>query len=209
MSESGAYLKPADPGDTDQLSLLIAQAFHPLAPSRWLIPDEESRRAILPRYFRILVQDAMHQGMVYTTTALDAVALWFPTGETVPEDVDDYDQRLAAATGPWAERFRTFDAALGSYHPPSPRHHHLAILAVRPDRQHRNIGSDLLREHHAILDRTGTPAYLEASDTGTRSFYQRQGYTDCADPIRLPDGGPAMHPMWRHPATPSNPQPQR
>ena len=54
-------------------------------------------------------------------------------------------------------------------HPAGVPHHHLAMLAVRPDRQGRGTGTTLLGRYHEILDRdVGVPAYLEASDLRTR-----------------------------------------
>ena len=76
---------------------------------------------------------------------------------------------------------------------------HLAILAVRPDRQGQGTGTALLHAHHAILDTEGIVAYLEASDERTRGIYLRHGYADYGNPITLV-GGPSMYPMVRHPA---------
>ena len=39
---------PADAADLDTLSQVIADAFHDLAPSRWLIADPDARRRIFP-----------------------------------------------------------------------------------------------------------------------------------------------------------------
>jgi predicted N-acetyltransferase YhbS len=77
-------------------------------------------------------------------------------------------------------------------------HHYLAFLAVRPSRQCRGIGSALLDRHHARLDDAGVPAYLEANHPRNRELYLRHGYRDRAE-IQLPDGGPAVWPMWREP----------
>jgi hypothetical protein len=55
-----------------------------------------------------------------------------------------------------------------------------------------------MNARHAILDRDGTSAYLEASDHAKRDLYTRYGYTELGPPIQLP-GGPPMYPMWRQP----------
>ena len=80
---------------------------------------------------------------------------------------------------------------------------HLAILAVRPDRQGQGTGTALLDAHHAILDAEGIVAYLEASDERTRGIYLRHGYADYGNPITLA-GGLLMYPMVRHPRTTSH-----
>jgi GNAT superfamily N-acetyltransferase len=181
----------------DELSAVIAVAFHDLAVSRWLITDPGDRRARYPGYFRLHVESAMEHGAVYTTPEHDAVALWFEnTGPAVPPD--SYPGQLAAITGPWADQFRGFDHELDVHHPAGILHHHLAILAVRPDRQRLGIGTALLDAHHMRLDLARIPAYLEASGQDTHRIYLAHGYTDNGTPIQLP-AGPVMHPMWRPP----------
>jgi GNAT superfamily N-acetyltransferase len=197
LNSSAESVVSAVAADVDILSQVIADAFHELAPSRWLMSDPDARRAIFPGYFRLYVEHAMASGVVETTPDRAAVALWLPVGADGPSEPAGYGERLAAATRPWTDRFLAFDRVLERHHPTGIAHHHLAILAVRPDRQGQGIGTALLRTHHAALDHnTGTPAYLEASDLCTRQLYLAHGYRDHGLPIHLA-GGPLMHPMWR------------
>lgn len=194
-----ASVIPAGAADLDTLSQVIAEAFHPLPPSRWLVADPAARRDIFPAYFRLLVEHAMTSGVVHTTTSRTAVALWLHAGQDGAGQPDGYRARLAAATSPWTARFLAFDQALDQRHPAGIAHHHLAILAVRPDSQGQGTGTTLLRAYHQILDHdAGAPAYLEAADLRTRQIYLRHGYADHGPPIRLP-GGPLMYPMVREP----------
>jgi GNAT superfamily N-acetyltransferase len=189
-------------GDADAgvLSQVIADAFFPLAPCRWLIGDEAARREVLPAYFRMHVEHTLADGIVHTTPARDAAALWIPLGALLPHPPGSYAEQLARVTGPWAGRFTAFDAELDAHHLTGTAHHHLAILAVRPDRQGHGTGTALLHAHHAVLDELGVTAYLEASGQDTRGLYLRHGYILRPDaPIRLPDGGPEMWPMVRYP----------
>jgi GNAT superfamily N-acetyltransferase len=182
--------------DTGVLSQVIADAFRDLAPCQWLIGDPDARRAILPGYFRMLVEHALADGTVYTTAGRTAAALWVSAGLDGAGQPGGYGERLAEVTGRWAERFAVFEQELEAHHMTGVAHHHLAILAVRPDLQGQGIGTALLDAHHAILDYGGSPAYLEASDERTRGLYLRHGYTDYGSPIQLP-GGPPMYPMLR------------
>jgi len=149
------------------------------------------------------VEHAMADGLVHTTPGRDAAALWIPLGPQLPEPPDGYDEHLAEITGPWVERFAAFDAELDAHHLTGIEHHHLAILAVRSDRQGQGIGTALLDAHHTVLDEKGIAAYLEASDERTRGIYLRHGYDDYGTPIELPGGpgqptdGPRMYPMVR------------
>jgi GNAT superfamily N-acetyltransferase len=191
---------PAEAADLQVLSQVIADAFHDLPPSRWLIPDPAARREIFPGYFRLYVEHAMASGVVHTTTDRTAAALWLPAGENPAGPPAGYGTRLAAAAGPWIDRFRAFDATLDQHHPAGTPHHHLAILAVRPGNQGQGTGSLLLRARHQALDQDGAPAYLEAASPRTRQLYLRHGYALRPDaPFYLADDGPAMWPMWREP----------
>lgn len=171
-----------DADDVDVLSAVIGVAFHDLPPSPWLIADEASRWRIFPGYFRLFVEHALATGTVHTTPRRNAVALWMPADSGPPAPPDDYVERLAVITEPWTARFLQFDAALDACHPTGLPHHYLAMLAVRPDRQGRGIGTALLRYHHLVLDRTGISAYLEASSPRNRALYLRQGYADHGSP---------------------------
>jgi GNAT superfamily N-acetyltransferase len=190
----------AGPADLEVLSLLIAEAFHDLAPSRWLIADPAARRRIFPGYFGLYVTHALAAGLVHTTPSRDGVALWLPAGPGVLGPPLGEGQQLATADR-WTDRFAVFDQALEEHHPVGVHHQHLAILAVRPGCQGRGIGSTLLATRHHDLDRDGVPAYLEASSPRARDLYQRHGYTLRPDaPFCLPGGGPPFWPMWREPA---------
>jgi GNAT superfamily N-acetyltransferase len=185
--------------DLDALSYVIAEAFHDLPPSRWLVPDPERRRQIFPGYFLLYLEHALASGVIWTTERRDAAALWISYDEDAPPGPDDYAARLTAITAPCTTRFLAFDAALDRRHPAGVPHHHLAILAVEPRRQGQGTGTMLLDYYHAELDKhSRLPAYLEAADQRTRQLYLRRGYGDLGPPIHLPHG-PMMYPMWRDP----------
>jgi GNAT superfamily N-acetyltransferase len=176
---------------------LIATAFAPLAAVAWLVPDPADRPRILPANFRILVDHALEYGHIDLIDEAPAAAVWFTRTGPLPEPAD-YERRLATACAPWTDRFHVLDALFEKNHPDQP-HHHLAFLAVHPGRQGDGLGSALLHHHHASLDDTATPAYLEASSQRSRDLYLRHGY-ERREPFALPDGTP-FWPMWRPPAS--------
>ncbi|BCJ67752.1 GNAT family N-acetyltransferase [Polymorphospora rubra] len=178
---------------------LIAEAFAPLPVSGWLVPDPAARRAVLAGNFEIMVEYALTFGLVYVTTDRSAVAVWFPRDGEPPPPPVDYDVRVERVCGEWTDRFLHLDDLFDANHPHE-AHHHLAFLAVAPDRQGTGTGSALLRHHHARLDAKGMPAYLEASSTRSRDLYLRHGY-EVGPPFRVPDGTP-FWPMWRRPQQP-------
>ncbi|HEX6968679.1 MAG TPA: GNAT family N-acetyltransferase [Micromonosporaceae bacterium] len=186
----------ADPSEAATIAELIATAFEPLPPVTWLVPEPEQRRRVLAGNFRIFVDYAFEHGTVEVVEDRSGVAVWLPRdGDELPPPAD-YDDRLVAACGEWSDRFRVLDELFDANHPAEP-HHHLAFLAVMPDRQGSGLGSALLRHYHAWLDERGVPAYLEASSEQSRDLYLRHGYR-AREPFRLPDGTP-FWPMWRAP----------
>jgi len=84
-------------------------------------------------------------------------------------------------------------------HRPLGDHWYLLYMGVAPGRQGQGLGSALLRPVLDECDRTGTPAYLEASCERSRALYARHGFVE-RDALPLPEGGPTIFPMWREPA---------
>jgi ribosomal protein S18 acetylase RimI-like enzyme len=187
--------------DATPTAELIADAFFTLDATAWLVPDPRERARVLPADFEIYVEHALTHGEIHLIDdagELAAAAVWFPqlTGPT-PEP-DDYDDQLVAACGPHTDRFRTLDQLFDDNHPRSFPHHYLAYLATRPNQQRRGLGSTLLRLHHSRLDRSGIPAFLQASSEHARKLYERHGYECLDDPFDLPNGA-TFWPMWREP----------
>jgi GNAT superfamily N-acetyltransferase len=183
--------------DVDAVAGVIAQAFHHLAPAAWMFPDPVERKRVFPEYFRIFAEYGIEHGEVYGVDNVSGIAIWFPPADEPPALPADYDERLVRICGDNADRCRAFDAALDAHHPHEPCHH-LAFLAVRPDRQSVGLGGALLNDHHARLDARGEPAYLEASSARVRDLYLRHGYRPRGEPYHIP-GGPPMWPLWRDP----------
>ena len=194
-------IRDVEPVDTTEITSVLAAAMCDGPVARWLMPDPIERRASAPDYFEIFAEHAVRYGEVYATVdpidgRLSGVALWFPLTIELPPPLD-YERRLKEAAGTAFDRACQLDAMLYANHPDGEPHHHLAFLAVRPERQNLGIGSALLARHHARLDRAGIPAYLEANDPRNRELYLRHGYVS-GQPMWLPDG-PPIWPMWRAP----------
>lgn len=196
---TGAGITHARDADVAEVSALIASAFTELDVSRWLIPDAGRREPVLAANFRILVEHALRHGEVHFAPDRSGVAVWVHHGPSGPPEPPDYDRRLIEACGEHTRRFRLLDEGFEAHHPHGAPHHHLAFLAVRPGMRDSGTGSALLRHHHEHLDRTGLPAYLEASSERSRTLYERHGYRCLIAPFHLPENGPPLWPMWRDP----------
>lgn len=182
--------------DAAALTTVLAEAFLPGPVGDWLIPNLTHRRTVYHRYFALMLRRGLQHGDVDTTTDLSAVAIWYDRTQPPPPSSADYD--LAQAIGIFTSRFGVLDATFEAVHPREP-HHYLAFVAVYPSRQGHGIGTTLLAGYHDLLDRTGRPAYLEASNERNRDLYLRLGYR-LRTPITLPNG-PTLWPMWRPPKT--------
>jgi ribosomal protein S18 acetylase RimI-like enzyme len=188
----------AGPDQAERVAVLIAEAFLPLPVVAWLLPDPADRLDRLTADFLIFVEHAFTHGHVEVTADVTAAAVWFHGADYPPPP--DYAARVAAACGPWLDRFQVLDDHFEAHHPHDP-HHHLAFLAVQPDCQSAGVGSLLMRQHHQRLDGAGTPAYLEASSPRARDLYLRHGYRLMGEPFFMPDGPPFWR-MWREPQGP-------
>lgn len=193
-------IRRAEAKDIEWLATLLTDAFLISPVGNWLIPDVGVRRKVYLPYFEIFLQHGLDHGIVDVTADSTGVAIWQPRTDNTPPP-DNYDERLAHATGWWVEQFRSLDQTFDRQHPHGVFHHHLAFLGVLPSEQSRGIGSALLRHHHAVLDTEGIPAYLEASMPRNRDLYRRHDYQQWGV-FHLPDDGPPLWPMWRDP----NPQ---
>jgi GNAT superfamily N-acetyltransferase len=185
--------------DVAEVARVIGEAFAPLPAAEWLVPQREERVDALAGQFAILVEHAHTYGdvdVVCDEGGIIAAAVWLDYTADMPEP-PDYGNRLQAACGRWTDRFRRLDELFAQHHPHAP-HHHLALLAVRPERQRRGVGTALLARHHEHLDRYAIGGYLEASSTASRDLYLRTGYQPHGEPFDLTDGA-RFWPLWRRP----------
>jgi len=102
-----------------------------------------------------------------------------------------------AIPGPDADRWGELVALLDDNHPHHAEHDYLWFAAVRPAWQGRGYGSALLRAVLDRADRTGTPAYLDATSPDNRRLYERHGFRVIGELAVA--GGPRVWQMWREP----------
>src|SRR5918997_7216095 len=88
--------------DLPVLTTTIADAFHDDPTMRWIVPDEERRRAIGPAVFRPFVEGIQRLGETWLTEDGAGAALWIPPGHVVPapEDAEAFEQAVADVLQP-------------------------------------------------------------------------------------------------------------
>lgn len=198
MTDTHTIRAAAGDADVAHAADLIARAFDHLAANHYLVADPPRRLPVMREFFRLLTDHAARgAGEVWLTDG--GVAVWFDR-TTEPAEPENYEQRLAEATGEHLPRFQELDTLFEAHHPSEP-HWHLAFLAVEPERWGHGVGSALMEHTHARLDEQGVAAYLEATNPDNQRVYHRHGYTDMEPSLIHLGDGTAFYRMWR-PATP-------
>lgn len=184
--------------DARLISGTLARAFDDDPMMRWFFPEDETREAVLGRYFAtIFTRQYVHHGVCERTGA--AASFWVPPGaqdKAVPDA--ETIQELQNILGDRAPLFR--DAVeTAAEHTPREPHWYLAMIGADPEAQGQGHGAALLRSGLAKADAAGLPAYLESSKPSNLPFYEHFGFT-VREELRLPGGGPVLWGMWRSPA---------
>ncbi|MEV4830590.1 GNAT family N-acetyltransferase [Micromonospora sp. NPDC049257] len=195
MIDTDVTVRAATPDDADSLIPVLAEAFLDGPVADWLVPDRAERRLIYRAYFTAVLGHGLAHGHVHTNSDCTGVAIWYSRLRSPTPPSREHLDALGKATGRYAPVFALLDAVFEVHHPHLPLHHHLAYLAVAPNRQGCGVGTALLADHHRRLDAEGLSAYLEAISLRTRALYERVGY-HAGTPIRIPDG-PTIWRMWR------------
>ncbi|SDC98657.1 GNAT family N-acetyltransferase [Glycomyces harbinensis] len=183
---------------SSEVAAMLTEAFLDLPTAQWLVADVDERRKAVLGQFEILTAHAEAHGGIATAGDLDGAVVWFDH-TTPPAPIPDYDERLRAACGEHTSRFAHLDKLMEHHHPSEP-HVYVALVGVRRERRGEGLATAMLDEVHAGLDRARTSAYLEAVSPETAALYGSLGYRTHARPFHLEKGGPALYPMWRHPA---------
>src|SRR6266508_4311777 len=220
----GVEVTLAEPEDIDQLSRVIAAAFHDLNASHFLIPDEDDRRKIYPAFFRLTYAGpGVANGVVHRTADSLACAVWLPMGdpsvdeggasghsadrrgETAglgKEEVGggpDPDAELELLTGTYFPNFVEFDRLLTEAHGPYLHipHDFLGVVGAHPTVQRQGNLRSLMAAWLPELDRQGRGSYLEAAEPYLVPVYEKYGYRRTDHITHLPTC--PTFPLWREP----------
>jgi len=196
-------IRVAQRSDARAIAAMLARAFDDDPVMMWIFPDERLRGRRLPQLFAVLLRRYyLAYGATEMVLAAEQVlgcGMWASPGGWQPSAW----RQLAALPGiaaAFGSRFLAANSAFGAIarvHPREP-HWYLAGLGTDPPAQGTGVGSELMRSRLAWCDMTGQPAYLESSKESNVGFYETFGFTVTRE-IRIPDGGPALWPMWRQP----------
>jgi GNAT superfamily N-acetyltransferase len=193
--------RPARADEADRLAAALAAAFYDDPVFGWLMPDERKRLGRLTLFFANELRDVvLPKGTAWTTDSLQGAALalppdsWrVPPGALVrgaPDFARMFGLRLPLALG--------LLTRMEMRHLREP-HHYLPYIGVEPAGQGRGLGSRLMFPTLQECDRTGLPAYLEATSDRNQELYERHGFR-VVQRLRFA-GSPPLRLMRRDPQT--------
>jgi len=99
--------------------------------------------------------------------------------------------------GEYAPRMALVNELIHPRRPRSRAYWHLQQMVVVPEQRGHGLGGAMLRHQLDQADAAGIGTYLEASSPRSQALYERHGFRPHGEPIRLPDDGPVLQPMWR------------
>lgn len=169
-------------------------AFNTDPMSRWLYPEPHQYLTDFAQFVRLFGGKAFEHDTAYYIQNIGA-ALWLPP-DTEPdaEALTDHIQH-SVAPHKQADMFAVLEQ-MGHYHPHE-SHWYLTMLGVEPSHQGKGYGAALVQKILPECDRTGTPAYLESSNSNNVTFYEQFGF----ESIGTIQAGtsPTMQAMIRYP----------
>jgi ribosomal protein S18 acetylase RimI-like enzyme len=195
--EAGAVARAATWADADPLAATLARAFSDDPLICFILKNEATREASMPRLFRLLFKLGLPHGACDVTSGYEAAALWRPPGAwEIPwwQYITNGAEFLGTFGLSGARHVTWVMDVVEKRHPHEP-HWYLQAIGTDPAKQGRGFGGVVIRRHLANADASGLPAYLESSKETNIPIYQSFGF-EVTGEIRLPDG-PTLWPMWR------------
>jgi GNAT superfamily N-acetyltransferase len=195
--EAEVTARAATRADAQPLSEMLGRAFADDPLISFLLRDEATRAAKMPRLFKLLLKLGLPFGGCDVTTGCEAAALWRPPGHweiPVWQYLANGAEFLALFGAGGALKVMSTMDVIEKRHPHQP-HWYLQAIGTDPDKQGKGYGGVVIRRQLATADAAGMPAYLESSKEVNIPIYQNFGF-EVTGEIKLPDG-PTLWPMWR------------
>jgi GNAT superfamily N-acetyltransferase len=189
--------RAAGTADLDAVAACLASAFFedPLW-GHWTFPDAERRTAPLARMLGFWASAALTHSWVRMTDGAEAVAVWIPPGQ--PEMTAADEQRFATLIdellGPRAPDVHDVLEMFDEHHPDEPSYY-LSLWGVHRDHAGRGLGTALIEDNLAEIDREGAAAYLESTNPANLPRYEALGFERRG--AFGPADGPLVTTMWR------------
>jgi GNAT superfamily N-acetyltransferase len=201
--ETGVLARAATWADADPLSATLGRAFFDDPLICFILKDEATRQARMPRLFKLLFKLGLPYGACDVTSGYEAVALWRPPSQwEIPwwQYIVNGREFLSLFGLGGARHVTYIMDVIEKRHPHEP-HWYLQAIGTDPAKQGKGFGGVVMRRQLANADAQGLPAYLESSKEVNIPIYSSFGF-EVTGEIKLPDG-PTLWPMWRKAKTTS------
>jgi hypothetical protein len=163
----------------DLPATVLSRALHNEPNLVFMLPDEDTRRTTLPRFFRSAIHTCERYGEI--CTAGTGAALWIR-----PEHNLTIQQLVLCGMvaipfhveRKTLRRYLKLATRLGTLRKrlvPEP-HWYLMALGWEPASPAKAIGKILMEPVLSVAQRTGTPCYLETFNSGRLGFYEDYGF---------------------------------
>lgn len=182
------------------ITTMLAEAFFDDPMFRYIIPDDNERRRVLPRIFQLNLAYACRFGEVYATPQDAGAALWIPPGfaEITPWRM----LQVGMFAAPFQINWRTLSKLMAvtevmerMHKRMAPeRHWYLSQIGVAPARQRQGMGGQLLAPMLARIDAAHLPCYLETTKAENVRLYERFGFVVVEEQASV-RGGPGVWAM--------------
>ncbi len=175
--------------------LLLAFAADPLF--RYIYDDPQDYVAGFPKFVSNCSRASFRHGTAYASGDYRSVALWSAPGARCSADTRAKTISRNVPAHRQAELSRVL--ALMDEARLNEPHWYLSYLGVEPSKQGTGVGSLLMAEVLAQVDKEKLPAFLESSNPQNIPFYERHGFV-CLDPIdhaNVPTITPMVRPARR------------
>ena len=195
--EARSEARPATSADIEPACAMLARAFADDPMMCFLLQDEATRDAKLPRLFKLLFKLALPLGGCDVAEGYESAAIWRPPGHA---EMPFYQYltngvEFLSLFGLGGARHAIWVMdQVEKRHPKAP-HWYLQVIGTDPDKQGMGFGSVAMRRHLAIADASGLPCYLESSKEKNIPIYASFGF-EVTEEIKL-IGGPTLYAMWR------------
>jgi GNAT superfamily N-acetyltransferase len=194
MATTTSPVSEAPQADLERLVAVIALAFGTDPVARWSMPEPQRYLRCFPGIVRVFGSRGVTHCITHDEAgACAAAAIWMPPGVGPDEAALATILQEGVAPAMLAE-VSDFVDRMGGYHPDEP-HWHLPFIGVDPVRQHRGLGSALLRHALGQCDRDHVPAYLESINPANIPLYERHGFRRMGE-IQV-GSSPVLVPMLR------------
>ncbi|RKQ36182.1 GNAT family N-acetyltransferase [Kocuria tytonis] len=192
----------ATPADTPGAAATLAAAFATDAHVVGMLPRGDVARPLTLLWERILLETFHAGGHAYLAVSPGesrplGVALWEAPGSkvSIPQMLPGVVAYLRIFRSRFPDAFTT-ELLAQRAHPRTP-HWYLKAVGTLPEAQGTGVGTRLVQERLAVVDRQRAGTYLEASTTDLIPYYERFGFVS-RGPVPCRGTVPATG-MWRPP----------